>query len=317
MQALDSIISVLPNDLSLAISSLSSESKAKLTEIRLRANKPVALKIDNKTVYAEKSGYTIIPNCRCITLNKFAIEDCFIRLCNNSVYSHDFELCEGYISLPFGCRVGVCGTVVKRQDGTYGVRDISSLNIRIAHEVMGCANGLSELSGGILICGAPHSGKTTILRDYIRQCSDAGQTVALIDCRGEIAGSNLGVTSLDVGINTDIFVGGTKWQGIEWAVRLMSPDIVAFDEIGNRNELSMVKECFNAGVNVLTTLHVDSADELLRRNRVLPVLDTDAFEHIVILDRNYKPTVFKRNELFNETIGCNISGDSVCSSRVD
>ena len=283
-----------------------------VTEIRLRASKPVAIKLHNRLVYAETSGYSIIPNCRSIVVTKSQIEECFYRLCNNSVHSHERELAEGYLSLPFGCRVGVCGTVVRRVDGSVGIRDISSLNIRISHEIKGCSSVLFDLDGGILICGATHSGKTTMLRDYVRECSNKGETIALIDCRGELSGSHLSVPSLDVGINTDVIIGGNKQSGIENALRSMSPDMLAFDEIGSLAELESIKECFNAGVRVVTTFHADGVYELLLRNRNLPILDTEAFKYIVMLDKNYVPLVYKKEDLFGKDFRCHTDSNSVC-----
>ncbi len=314
---ISNIINSLPYEVGLCINGLDAKTINGITEFRLRVGKPVALKIHNRTVYAETSGYSILPNCRSIILNKSQVEDCFYKLCNNSVHSHERELAEGYLSLPQGNRVGVCGTVINRVDGSVGVRDISSLNIRISHEVKGCASSLFCLKGGVLICGTTHSGKTTILRDYIRECSNKGETVALIDCRGELSGSYLSVPTLDVGINTDVIIGGSKQNGIENALRSMSPDILAFDEIGNLAELDAIKECFNAGVRVVTTFHTENIKELLLRNRSLPILDTDAFKYIVMLDRNYIPTIYKKEDLYGKNLGGSVNSNSVCTFRDD
>lgn len=306
------ILEKLPYEVANCIKVLDEKTINGITEIRLRVARPVAFKIHNRTVYAETSGYSIIPNCRSITLNSLQIEECFYRLCNNSVHSHERELGEGYISLPFGCRVGICGTTLNRVDGSIGVRDISSINIRISHEIKGCAGPLLELDGGVLICGATHSGKTTILRDYVRTCSDKGETVALIDCRGELSGSYLGCPSLDVGINTDVITGGSKQSGIENALRSMSPDMLGFDEIGSLLELESIRECFNAGVRVVTTFHANSVEELLLRNRNLPILDTEAFKYVVMLSRDFTPTIYKKENLLVKNFRRNANSSPVC-----
>lgn len=292
------IINALPYEVAHCISGLDEKTVSGITEIRLRSGKPAAFRIHNRIVYAEASGYSIIPNCRSIIITRSQLEDCFFKLCNHSVHSHENEISQGYISLSGGCRAGVCGTVVSRSDGSVGLRDISSINIRIAHEVKGCAVTLSnKCQGGVLICGAVHSGKTTLLRDYIRELSDGGKTVALIDCRGEISGSYQGVPTLDIGVNTDVIVGGSKQTGIENAIRAMSPDVVAFDEIGNAQELEAIKSCLNCGVSVVTTLHVNDINELIIRNRNLPVLNTDAFQDIVVLDKEYNQLFYKKENL--------------------
>ncbi len=313
-----SIINALPYDLAQSILGLDEKTVSGITEIRLRSGRPVAFKIHNRIVYAEASGYSIIPNCRSITITRQQLEDCFFRLCNHSVHSHENEIAQGYISLSGGCRAGVCGTIVSRSDGSVGLRDISSINIRIAHEVKGCAVGLiNKCSGGVLICGAVHSGKTTLLRDYIRELSDSGKTVALIDCRGEISGSYQGMATLDVGVNTDIIVGGSKQSGIENAIRAMSPDVVAFDEIGNAEELDAIKACLNCGVAVVTTIHVRDINELGIRNRSLPILETEAFDNIVVLDNEYNQQIYKKENVLVKNNRRINDSYSLCGGRAD
>ena len=305
MKLIKDVLDCLPQRAADCLESLSDEAIGKITELKLRAERPLAVTFVGGIGYLEMGAISVLPSCRNIIISKDELEDSFVKLCENSVYSHENELMHGYISLKSGNRAGVCGTTVIRTDGSCWIRDISSINIRVANEVIGCATKLvsQKLSGGVLICGAPHTGKTTLLRDYIRKISTLGETVALIDCRGEIAASNSGIPTLDVGINTDVTTGGTKRQGIENALRGLSPDVIAFDEIGGRDELNSIADCLSAGVRIITTLHAGGIGELLKRNKTLKILETGAFDNIVMLNKRYEPQIFKVGDLIDKTSG--------------
>ena len=168
------------------------------------------------------------------------IGECFLELCGNSVHSFAREISEGYITLPGGHRVGFCGTAVEQGGRLFTLKDISSLNIRFAREVRGCAEELCAraFSGGLcslIVCGKPLSGKTTVLRDIARILGDT-RRVAVVDTRGEIAGVYGGVPALDIGENTDVLNGYSRGEGIMCALRSLSPEVIICDEIGGDAE---------------------------------------------------------------------------------
>ena len=183
-----------------------------------------------------------------------------------------------------GHRAGVCGTVINN-----GMKDISSVNIRIAREVIGSADELARRfdGGGILIAGPPCSGKTTVLRDTVRQLSDGlynrYMRVAVIDSRGELSGSAKGQCKNRLGTNTDILLTEDKAAGAMMALRTMFPDIIAFDEIGTAAELNSVSDCFNAGVAVITTAHIGTKKDLFRRSVTSMLLDSGAISTVAVL----------------------------------
>ena len=243
---------------------------ADIAEIRLRAGRcAAAVTVSGK----------IIP-CSAPFSEK-DIADCFAELCRYSVHSYSREIAEGFITLDGGHRVGLCGTAVMSGGAVVSVKDISSLNIRIAREVRGCAEELYGrfFAGGLcslLLAGRPMSGKTTLLRDLSRMLGEKYR-VALIDSRNELSASVRGLPTLDVGENTDVLCGYTKPAGIMTALRSLSPDVIICDEIGD--DYDAVEQCLFCGVKVIAAAHAGSLSELSRRrgtDRLLPLFDCAA-----------------------------------------
>ena len=202
------------------------------------------------------------------------------KICEYSVYSRQNEIVNGFITLRGGHRAGICGTAVLRDGEMSNVRCISSVNLRFAREIRGSADQLlhsvKDISGGVLICGEPSSGKTTLLRDLARQLS-ADRNVALIDERGELAACIGGMPQNDVGL-CDVYDGYPKAEAMRHAVRTMSPDVLICDEIGTDEEASL-RNCLRGGVAVIATAHIRHREELRRH----PAFRTGAFSTVVFL----------------------------------
>ena len=265
---------------------ISEKYKAEIEEIRLRNGLPVALTVAGESAFVLPEGrLTRYMSRDLLKAGERDIAESFKLLCRSSVYAHQAELKNGFIMMRYGHRAGVCGTV--GPDG--GLHDISSLNIRIAREIKGCADEMIAryTGGGLLIAGPPGSGKTTLLRDFIRQLSSgsggAARRVAVIDTRGEISGSAGGRTYHDLGANSDVLLTPDKAAGIEIAVRTLFPDVVAFDEIGAAGELRSVSESFCAGVEIVTTAHIGSKEELTRRRVTRELLASGAVSYVAVL----------------------------------
>lgn len=285
---------------------LSPTVKSNTCEIRMRIGLPLALTIGSETVFVKENGQTqFFLSSDLFKIEKDDLNDSFKRLCNNSVYAHENELANGFIIMKNGCRAGVCGNLSK--EGF--VNDISSLNIRIAREIFGSANQIIKQyqGGGLLIAGPPGSGKTTVLRDLIRQLSNGisgrPRRVAVIDSRCEISGSCFGQTTNDLGGNTDVLICDNKALGIEIAVRTMFPNIIAFDEIGTTQELKSISESFCAGVDIITTAHAASLDELVTRNVTRVLLQSGAIKKVAILPSLHSGefNILPTRELFCDT----------------
>ena len=251
----------------------------KISEIRLRVDKPILLRL----------GLSEYKGKYCPNTND--IRETVERISQYSFYAFESELSMGYITLPGGHRVGVSGQVVLENGAVRGWRHISGLNIRVAHSVLGCADGiLPHIFGedGIkhtMVISPPGFGKTTLLRDIVRQISDyAGLTVGLADERSEVAGCFQGVAQNDVGIRTDVLDGCPKALAMVMLLRSMSPDVIAVDELGGEQDARAVDAVLNAGVKLLCTAHGNNFEDAMANPALSPVLRRGIFERFIVLD---------------------------------
>ena len=257
-----------------------------IEEIRLRQNLPVTLTISGKTAFVKTDGnICFFSKDGLLTAFKQDLEECFRLLCSNSVYAHTNEIENGFVTMKNGCRAGVFGNLNEKGH----LKDITSINIRIAREVVGSANPLLDKysGGGLLIAGPPSSGKTTVLRDLIRQLAGKAymKKISVIDSRAEISGGKDGILKNDLGILSDVLITPFKAKGIEIALRTMNPDIIAFDEIGTKEELSGVLDSLNSGVEIITTAHAGSIEEIKNRNITASLLKTGAIKTVAVLPK--------------------------------
>jgi stage III sporulation protein AA len=217
------------------------------------------------------------------------------RVSRHSFYAYETELSMGYITLPGGHRVGVCGQVVLENGAVRAWRYISGLNIRVAHSVFGCADTVLPFitDGGFkhtMIISSPGFGKTTLLRDIVRQVSNGfggfeGLTVGLADERSEIAGCFRGIAQNDVGIRTDVLDGCPKALAMVMLLRGMSPDIIAIDELGGEQDARAVDAVLNAGVKLLCTAHGRGVDDVRANPALSAVINRGIFERFVVFDK--------------------------------
>ena len=233
-------------------------------DIRLRAGQPPG-------VYA--AGHETPLAAAPVTWKE--LEQVLMAATDHSYYAAAEQLADGFVTLPGGHRIGVCGTLAVRGGSAVSVRNISSVCIRLARDVP-CA--VPELTRSTLLLGAPGSGKTTLLRACIRALSRRGQRVCVADERGEIAACVNGQPQMDVGPCTDVLTGGKKAQSMMMLLRSMRPDWIAVDEITAPEDLNAIRQCSYCGVRLLATAHAESPEELARRPLYRELLALGVFD---------------------------------------
>ena len=285
------------------------ENNINIEEIRIRANKPLILNANNKDYfYNLKLNRLDSKLDNPYIVSKEDVEQTFQIVCKYSIHSFLDDIKKGFITLKGGHRVGLVGKVIIEDGQVKNIKHISSLNIRISKEVLGCSdkvmhhiiNGRNSVNNTLII-SPPQCGKTTLLRDIIRNLSNGnklfnfdGLKVALIDERNEISGSYLGIPQMDIGIRTDIIETCPKDIGIMMLLRSMSPNLIVTDEIGNINEIKALYTALNGGVSLITTVHGDSIEDIRNRKELSSLLDKELFKKVIILSAKNGPGTIEK-----------------------
>ncbi len=260
---------VLPTKLSSLINSY-----ADITELRLRVGKPCRVKVGANWYYAGKDK--LLASCNnALVISPAEIDECLQKACRNSVFAYEKMLANGFVVLDDGTRLGVAGKL--NCDGKYV--GYTSLCLRIAGFVdVADAEVINAVIAGknVIIIGRPASGKTTYLRDVICKASQK-MNVVVLDERGEVSlCSGFDKRS----INCDVLLFCDKFSGAETAIRSLSPDCIAFDELGQGDE-KVVERCVNSGIGVVCTTH-GSVENALQSNYWLE----NIFDVVVYLSRD-------------------------------
>ncbi|WP_417099790.1 stage III sporulation protein AA [Hominenteromicrobium sp.] len=248
-------------------------------DIRISVDKPVLLCCGDRILFLREDGGTAqYFSQNNVTATREDVEEIFLRLCGYSVYSHMEEIRGGFVSADRALRVGIGGTAVIEKGGIKTVRDVTSLSVRIPREKRGCAEEVLrcgvDLSRGLLLAGAPSSGKTTLLRDIARYIGTAGHRVVVLDERFELSADGF-----DLGACTDILQGYPKQEGLSHAVRCLSPEYIVCDELGE-NDLSAIRSASFSGVALIASIHAGSVHELCCRPLCRGILSLGAFETV-------------------------------------
>ena len=294
------LLAVCPPSIREAVSGMPVEFTAKLQEIRLRLGGPLYVQSWNSGYFLDASGRLLDRPEEAYGVTAGDLERVFQNITRSSVYALEEEMRSGFITVPGGHRVGFTGEAVVVDGSLKGLKNISCLNIRVCRQIQGCAGKLLPLLitsnktvYHTLIISPPKCGKTTLLRDIVRQLSSgiaslgfAGVNVAVVDERSEIAASYLGRPQLDVGYRTDVLDKCPKSQGMYLLVRSMSPEVIATDELGKPEDASAVQDVLNAGIKLITTVHGSGVDDIRRRPVLNELLEQGLFERLVVLGRS-------------------------------
>lgn len=280
-----------------------------IEEIRLRSLKPLIVNLNNKDYFYNTRLNKLDLNMdNPYIVSKDDIEQTFQIMCKYSIHSFIDDIKKGFITLRGGHRVGIVGKTIIEDGQVKNIKHISSLNIRISREVLGCSDKVlkhiikgKDKINNTLIISPPQCGKTTLIRDIVRNISNGneeflfnGMKVALIDERNEISGSYLGVPQMDVGIRTDVIETCPKDIGIMMLLRSMSPNVIVTDEIGNMDEIKALYTALNGGVSLITTVHGDSIDDIRNRKELSNLLDSELFKKVIVLSSKKGPGTIEK-----------------------
>lgn len=259
-----------------------------LQEIRLRVGQPVVILYKNKewllpTQANEKKKTT-----------QEEIKETMEYISNYSLYAYEHELKQGFITVEGGHRVGMAGQVIVEDGKVKNMKHISSINIRVSHEKMHCADRIfpyityNKQVCHTLIISPPRCGKTTLLRDMVRQISDGnewikGCTVGVVDERSELGGCYLGVAQNHLGARTDILDCCPKAEGMIMLIRSMAPQVIAVDEVGSYDDIHAIEYAMHCGCKMIATVHGESLEEIRRKPLLDQMIRERRFERYIVL----------------------------------
>ncbi len=268
-----------------------------LQEIRLRVDRPILIIRQGEECYLDDRGcYTDKQEEACV-LGEEDLQAFMQHICNYSLYAFEDEIKQGFITVAGGHRVGIAGQVVLDKPGSVRtIKHISYMNIRIAHEIKGAADAVLPklyINGRLkntLIISPPGCGKTTLLRDLIRQVSDGnaygrGLCVGVVDERSEIAGSYMGRPQNDIGMRTDVLDACPKVLGMMLLLRSMTPQVIAIDELGGREDMEALHLAAACGSRIIATIHGEDLNDVYRKFGSDNFLQERIFECFLVLGK--------------------------------
>ena len=267
-------------------------------EIRIRNNRPIVFRSFNKEIFIDKNFNKILDYKKGLIIKNDDIYKTVELMSRYSLYAFDEDLRKGFITIKGGHRAGILGKVVLENNKIKTLTNISSINIRISHQIKGCSKKVipyittnkNEIYNTMII-SPPGYGKTTILRDIIMNLSNGtdngffGKNVCVIDERSEICGSFLGECRNDIGIRTDVLDSCPKAEGIELILRSMSPEIIAVDEIGKEDDILALMNAFNNGVSIICTIHGKNIDDIYSKKSLNKIMESRYFDRYIVLGK--------------------------------
>ena len=255
-----------------------------ITEIRIRSKNKII-------VICSKNEFVLD-----LIASPKIILDILLNVSKMSIYAIQTDLNNGFVVIRGGHRIGVCGEIIYENNEVISIKNINSMNIRIAKEKVGVARKImpyiinENMVENTLIVSPPGMGKTTLLRDIARYISDGvyelgfnGINVGIVDERSEIAASAFGDIILDVGMRTDVISNVSKSKGMEMIVRSMGIKVVITDEIGSKEDIEAIKYAVTSGVKCIFTMHGKNLEDIMNKNEISSLIKQGIFENVIVL----------------------------------
>lgn len=268
----------------------------KVYEIRLRVGRPLFLTYDGGEGFLSGTGADRY------LVTREDLKETLEYVSGYSLYAFEDEVRQGFLSVQGGHRVGVTGKVILDGNRVRGMKYISCINVRLAHQILGCADEVMpyiqkpDWVAHTLIVSPPRCGKTTLLRDIIRQLSNGrekipGLTVGVVDERSELAGCYQGIPQNDLGMRTDILDGCPKAEGMQMLLRSMSPEIVAVDELGKEEDFKAVESVIHCGCKLIATAHGNTMEDVMAQPLFKKLFEERVFERYILLGKGERAGV--------------------------
>ncbi len=265
-----------------------------LQEIRLRAGQPLACILQGREYFITEEGQLVSTYRDGYIVTKKDLRETMEYIGNYSLYAFEDEVRQGFLTIQGGHRVGIAGKAVMEDGRVKNIRHIACINVRLSHQIRGCADPILPLITEqrevlhTLIISPPRCGKTTMLRDMVRQISEGtshcrGSTVGVVDERSEIGGCYLGIPQNDLGPRTDVLDCCPKGAGMMMLIRSMSPDVVVADEIGDYADASAIESVIHCGCKLIATVHGSSLEDVQRKPLLKKLIDEQIFQRYILL----------------------------------
>lgn len=286
------ILAYMPDNLKAVMQRVLELSADSLEEVRFRMGRPLIVGTSGGNLAVKADGTLSESINGAYEVTEGDIHRIFQAICENSVYAYIDEIRQGFITIRGGHRVGFAGRAAAPSGRVENFREISSLNFRVAREVIGAAddiiNDIYAEKGVVntLLVAPPLVGKTTMLRDIARQISNSGIKVGIADDRGEIAAMYHGAMQNDVGLQTDVIDGAPKAESVIMLLRSMAPQVIISDEIATSADVEAISQAFGTGVGVIASAHGGSFEEVASRNLLQPLFAEGGFGQVIVLSRS-------------------------------
>lgn len=272
-------------------------------EIRIRINTPIYIKTLNGNFFISLKKYSVMSHSNYYKITKNDISHTMSSLTSYSLHAYENEIKNGYLTIQGGHRIGICGNCIYKNDRFSGYKNITSLNIRVAKDILNCADNYMKYIiknrneiYNTLVAGPPLSGKTTFIRDLARKLSDGtsnpefnGCDVTVIDERGEIASEYNGMPQIYIGMRTDILSYCMKKEGFFMSIRSLSPKIIISDELGSEEDFEIIQYALKSGVKIVSTAHCFDIEDLFKNIYINKILQSNFIERVIILNNNHGP----------------------------